>query len=240
MKGTKWTYHKTVKYQTKLLQEERKMALYIDVPFKEKDEAKELGARWDAKNKKWCVENKKDYPKFQKWILPLDEDECMVLCDHFYIVEGVHTCFKCKKPTRVIGFGLENFYVFYKDGVYGDNPEPEYSSGEIHIASSLEPVNPAILGYLRERYNYYYGYSKFTNSNYYGNHCNNCGVLQGNFHLFEEVDTPFCVDSIEAAKALKLFRVKLPFDIKVSSEVGFGSEDYLIKEYADIIDFKMP
>lgn len=29
--------------------------LYLEVPFKEKDEAKRLGARWDPNMKKWYV-----------------------------------------------------------------------------------------------------------------------------------------------------------------------------------------
>ena len=29
--------------------------IYIDVPYKKKDEAKEMGAKWDSKNKKWYV-----------------------------------------------------------------------------------------------------------------------------------------------------------------------------------------
>lgn len=212
------------------------MALYLEVPFPEKDEAKSLGAWWDAEKKKWFVKNKSDYPKFQKWILSHDEEQCIVLCDYFYIVEGVHTCFKCKKATRVIGFGIENFYTFYQKGVYEDDPKPEYANGTIFISSNIEPLPLKLLDYLKNIYNYYYGYSKFTNSNCYGNHCNHCGVLQGNFYLFEEVDSPFFIDSIEAASALKLYRIKLPFDIKAFSETGFGSEDYLIKKHAQIVD----
>lgn len=214
------------------------MALYLNVPFAEKDEAKAFGARWDAEKKKWYVKDSPNYHKFQKWILAPDEDECMVVCDHFYLIEGLHTCFKCRKQTKVVGFGIENFISFYNNEAYDDS-EPEYCQGEIHIAESFEPLSDNLLDYLKRTYNYYYGYSKFTNSNYYGNHCNHCGVLQGNFYLFSEVDSPFCVDSIEAAKALKLYRIALPSDIKAFVDVGFGSEDHLIKEYAEIVAFEV-
>ena len=40
---------------------------YIDVPYKEKDEAKSLGARWDAENKKWYYLNPEDKKLFSKW-----------------------------------------------------------------------------------------------------------------------------------------------------------------------------
>jgi ribonuclease HI len=32
--------------------------IYLNVPFSEKNEAKKMGAKWDAKKKKWFVENK--------------------------------------------------------------------------------------------------------------------------------------------------------------------------------------
>lgn len=80
------------------------MSLLLNVPYAEKDEAKGLGARWNPELKKWYVENRKDYYKFKKWILG-DRAEICILCDYFYIVEGIHTCFKCRNKTKVIGFG---------------------------------------------------------------------------------------------------------------------------------------
>lgn len=40
----------------------------INVPFKEKDEAKALGARWDANGKTWYYTNPADADKFAKWL----------------------------------------------------------------------------------------------------------------------------------------------------------------------------
>lgn len=82
--------------------------LYLDVPFKEKDEAKKLGARWEPAKKKWYVENRFDYPKFAKWILK-DEVEVIIVCNHFYVVEGVRECYKCGELTPVITFAVEKY-----------------------------------------------------------------------------------------------------------------------------------
>ena len=43
---------------------------FLDVPFKEKDQAKQLGARWDAASRKWYVpaEMSADIELFQKWL----------------------------------------------------------------------------------------------------------------------------------------------------------------------------
>ena len=41
--------------------------IYLNVPFAQKDEAKALGARWDAIKKKWFVPADKDVTLFTKW-----------------------------------------------------------------------------------------------------------------------------------------------------------------------------
>jgi hypothetical protein len=41
--------------------------IYLNVPFAQKDEAKLLGARWDAVQKKWYVPADKDITLFAKW-----------------------------------------------------------------------------------------------------------------------------------------------------------------------------
>lgn len=40
---------------------------YLNVPFAQKDEAKALGARWDAVQKKWFVPAEKDITLFTRW-----------------------------------------------------------------------------------------------------------------------------------------------------------------------------
>jgi len=43
------------------------MRLNLKVPFAEKDDAKKLGARWDAGRKIWYVEGKEDVAPFSRW-----------------------------------------------------------------------------------------------------------------------------------------------------------------------------
>jgi hypothetical protein len=43
------------------------MRLNLKVPFAEKDQAKKLGARWDAVRKVWYVEGKEDVAPFSRW-----------------------------------------------------------------------------------------------------------------------------------------------------------------------------
>lgn len=43
------------------------MRMDLKVPFAEKDEAKKLGARWDAARKIWYVMDKTDLAPFARW-----------------------------------------------------------------------------------------------------------------------------------------------------------------------------
>lgn len=43
------------------------MRFNLKVPFAEKDQAKKLGARWDAARKIWYVEGREDVAPFSKW-----------------------------------------------------------------------------------------------------------------------------------------------------------------------------
>jgi hypothetical protein len=40
----------------------------LEVPYKEKDEAKALGAMWDPEMRKWFVPRGADPEPFEKWI----------------------------------------------------------------------------------------------------------------------------------------------------------------------------
>ena len=43
------------------------MRTNLKVPFAEKDEAKKLGAKWDAARKIWYVDSKVDMAPFSRW-----------------------------------------------------------------------------------------------------------------------------------------------------------------------------
>lgn len=49
------------------------MRMNLKVPFAEKDQAKKLGARWDAARKIWYVEAKADLSPFAKWSPSADD-----------------------------------------------------------------------------------------------------------------------------------------------------------------------
>jgi len=67
-------------------------------------------------------------------------------------------------------------------------------------------------------------FSKTTQSFYWMNHCEHCGMKQGDFELFEEFDTPFCPIDPRGASRILLRSVSETFEASAASiayEPGF-------------------
>jgi hypothetical protein len=56
------------KWLSPVILEDRPEKVYLNVPYKEKDDAKKLGARWDAGKKKWYIPGTGDTGPFKKWL----------------------------------------------------------------------------------------------------------------------------------------------------------------------------
>lgn len=173
------------------------MPLLLNVPFCEKDAVKSLGAKWNSKIKRWYVTDKNQYYKFKKWFVYPHSN--IVICDHFYIIVAKQLCFKCKKETRVVSLATDSYLTF-------NNGNVEVYNDDINFIK-LNSVNAEqLLKHLNNNYDFYKGYSNTTKTHYWGNHCDHCGVLQGNWFLYSEPDSPFFMNSEEKATALDVFK----------------------------------
>ena len=141
------------------------MKLYLNVPYAEKDNAKALGAKWDARVKKWYFNGERsDYAKFSEWILR-DTDDAVIATDYIYLIEGVQRCWKCGRLTRVIGLAIGEFVH-----IYGETDDPQYEfwedyadeDEELHLAweDREEDIPPPLINYLKQNYSVKTGDSK--------------------------------------------------------------------------------
>lgn len=219
------------------------MRLFLDVPFEEKDEAKALGAKWHPRIKKWFVNTEpKNYIKFARWISN-DYDETIIATHCLIVLETTRICFKCHKPTRVVGLGVSDFMQLYK--TYEDNNIIRYSlydncstPKEIHLAwvEKEDNIPPALLRYLKSKYSVYTGFSKFRNDYTFSNHCDYCGVIQGNNFLFDEPDSPLssCTDGnelITRMSNLTIYTIPLLHALQLNWDVHLCSNDYAYLKY---------
>lgn len=212
------------------------MSLLLNVPFSEKNKAKSLGAKWDPQLKKWYIENQKEYHKLRRWFK--NENTNLIVSDNLYIIVGNQTCFKCKKNTKVISLAASNYVTVYIEDDVEDETS-ELFNGEINFITDIDDFPSGLKKYLNETFKYYKGYSKTINGYYFGNHCNNCGTLQGDFFLYDEPDSPFWLDSNEKIKDLLIYKIKLENDLELNCSVGWGSSDSLIPKLATFKELEL-
>ena len=219
------------------------MKLYLNVPYKEKDEAKSLGAKWNAKLKKWYVDTiPEEYVKFSKWILK-DIDETFIATEYLFIIEGKQRCWKCHKMTKVVGLGISEYTHLYGEA---DDPQYELSDDytdideeeELHLAwvDQENDIPPKLLKYLKENYSVKTSYSKTIGDKCFANHCDCCGSLQGNWFLFDEPSSPLssCVEGDELINRMRNLKIKgIPIedDLQLNWNIGFCSNDYAYFKY---------
>jgi hypothetical protein len=160
----------------------------LNVPFHEKDDAKRLGARWDTVRKTWFLSNGTDVAPFTKW-LPQQPD-INYRCSSYFIAQSTRICWHCSRDTRVFSFLLPCGHEALADSDGFVRWERQTSEAIIyyvtHIPSSVQGQMHSVTHHYRN------DFSKTTQTFYWMNHCEHCGMKQGDFELFEEFDTPFC------------------------------------------------
>lgn len=113
----------------------------------------------------------------------------------------------------------------------GHVPHDTTHADGLSIAGSLGCVPAEIRDYLRERCGYRVVYSGVMRRGYLANTCINCGALQGFFHLFEEVGSPFFIDTVEKLEALEFIKVEVRGIYGTVSD--YHSNDDMIYKYAE-------
>ncbi len=87
-----------------------------------------------------------------------------------------------------------------------------------------------------QQYNFKLRHSLFTGITNKCNCCEECDVLQGDFHLLE-VDGPFHIDEPSDVSKLKIYKFRLKEDIIVNSESEcYSDTNYMLKQYGNIRD----
>ncbi len=82
--------------------------IFLDVPFREKDQAKQLGARWDATSKKWYVpaELSEEIERFQKW-LPTEERSANPIHSSQNVISQRDVFSEVQTPSNASDKGIE-------------------------------------------------------------------------------------------------------------------------------------
>jgi hypothetical protein len=148
----------------------------LDVPFAEKDEAKALGARWDAQARSWYIDASRDPAPFSRWLPPTIAAGPTVQARVLALSER---CYRCNASIMsIIGVIVASEFALDPSGFV------EFED----VGEALAALLPEDLlakhgiGPLRRRS------SSVRPEPYWSNGCLHCGAIQGGFFLREALN----------------------------------------------------
>lgn len=197
--------------------------IYLDVPYAEKDSAKKSGARWDSSQKAWYVPAHWERSRFQRWIPK--ETIYGIRAASYVIAQTTTGCWKCGAITNVFGFilpyGGESFEPYEEDGA-----EAWVGFNVPLLVSYVSSMAPAVEARMKSQtHNYRLNKSYKADCTYWMNHCEHCGMKQGDFELFNEPGGAFHPIDLAAASRLTLHR----FHERFACNGTYGS-NYLLED----------
>lgn len=180
------------------------------VPFREKDAAKQLGARWDAASRVWYVPEGIDTRPFSRWF-PIHSD-VNVKATSYYIAQTSKTCWECTEQTRLFGFLLPAGTEILEpcDGVDGDYVWV-LSEYPFFVQYVTNITNANIARMTAHTSSYCLDYSKPTQKSYWMNHCDHCCAKQGDFQIYSEPQGGFLLIREQDATKITLHPVNEAF-----------------------------
>ncbi len=161
----------------------------LQVPIKEKDAAKQLGARWDAQQKLWYVPENIQGAPFSQWLPKPLEPNIRAPC--YRLLTGTRGCWRCQAPTRVFAILLP---AGYEAWIVEDEPEDDrwQESEAVTILSYVSGQEESVAARVRQfAPRYRVDFSQTTQSFYWMNHCERCEAKLGDFETIQEFDSPF-------------------------------------------------
>lgn len=133
-------------------------------------------------------------------VTTLDSPDINIKSDSYYIVESSKPCWKCKGETHVFSLLLPPGHTSFDEEEIEDddlefgsdgaclNDVPESFEWRVidmpTIIYYVDYLPDAVLARIHAMSRHYFlDYSKTTNSSYYANHCECCGMIQGDYNL---------------------------------------------------------
>lgn len=220
-----------------------KQKIYLEVVYMQREKVKALGARWDASKKAWYIYDDMDQAPFKEWIPePIIPN---IRSNFYYIGRALHPCWRCQKQTYSFCIAVPKdaeFYSLDEDYDYQDENEPDrYNWTKMThgfhtcIPYLNHPTEDMVQHLKRLAPNYRPDYSKTIESMYWMNHCDHCGIKQGDNSLHQESDAPFFPDHIETAKLFQLLEIKTPVEFNGCSSEVWSSEMEDVFPHIEII-----
>ncbi len=142
-------------------------------------------------------------------------DEPVTVDPPLYLAGATVGCWRCGAPMPVVALLAPNV------------PGAE---GEPCLLSAIRELPPAVLSFIQSRFpTFRRTHSKTLGAEYLANTCRHCGVLYGDFCLFDEPGAPFFPTSVQGARAIWLQEIPLPGPVALQASLATGAADLLLR-----------
>lgn len=179
----------------------------LRVPYEDKDEAKRLGACWDAVSRLWFVPEALDPARFERW-WPTDSAP-NVRGPSYFIAASTRRCWRCQATSRVHGFMLPAGHETLDGCEETEGWEPGEEPTLLCYLDWLAPQVASRVMTLTPHYRV--AYSRITRSFYWMNRCEHCGAQLGDHETYCEPGQGFLAFTLEEARRISLTHVDEPF-----------------------------
>ncbi len=146
---------------------------YLYVPFEEREQARQLGAQWDADAKCWFIDSTLDPAPFHRWLgeTPLSaEQPYSITSDQAYILSARTRCWRCAASIRVV-------CIYCATGCIDGEPYDQFTVSNI---LAIDETLRRQLGAVPE---FRFAQSRVAGGRYLVNHCSRCGAQQADYYL---------------------------------------------------------
>lgn len=176
------------------------MALLLNVPFVQKDDAKAKGARWNGSLKKWYAPKSEVYPSCYRWI-GTDFSSTFILMNELWVLMSKRRCSHCARLSRT--FILAAPYVMHLNwGKVQPWPHP------LVTFSSTSFLPPQIISYIKGL-SVPLARSESISSTTFAT-CEHCGRFLGTYTY---AGSPFVLEQALDAEDILVQPIKLKYDI---------------------------
>lgn len=186
------------------------MNILLNVPYEEKDLAKQQGAKWNPQLKSWYVDDVEKIRAVSKWL-----GKCNIICENLYLLKKKQTCWKCRMETDVYMLATDKSYAL-ENGFQCNN--------NLLLLTYVKSMPLKLSEYLKKCL-YYPTFSKTINEKYFINHCSFCKNVQGDNFLHEVPKQAFysklCYSDSEPITYAK---IKNTFGVPLIAELPYYDE----------------
>ncbi|HTX24830.1 MAG TPA: DUF5710 domain-containing protein [Steroidobacteraceae bacterium] len=185
--------------------------IYLYVPFEEKAQVKNLGARWDGERKCWYIERGQDPVPFRRWMdgdreADGGEQDYSIVSERAYVASAQTHCWRCRARIEVI-------CVYCETGLVDGEAYVDFT------VSNITAVDDSLRQQLERWPSFRFGYSRSERKRYVANHCARCGVLQGDYYLHCEPAGAFF--TLKHARAGRIGLEALTGRVCLNGDQGF-------------------